>query len=395
MAIFRRPGVRAPGTPQPARRRLPRSSPLPPRTLLIVGAVVTVLTLFFLAAGSLRRAAPQGEVVFVTTVPIPAQAPIVPQAVRPQMVPKDRVPNDAVRSPQQLADKASREPIPAGEVLTEGMLIPVEEALGIASLLREGMQAFTVVLPEVDAAMGRVVVGNRVDVLATFQQPAPATRVVAREALVIGVQQVEVQLPPQQGGAGQRGGQEAARLLAVTLAVPADVVPQLVLGQHAGRLALAVYPAKGAAEASGSDGVSIPMLVQGLLPKEQRGEGGGQRGTSPTPVYAPPSPRLVPPPPPPQPVTLVPEKPTERPAEKPKEEAEPTKQAPPLPPQSTVEVIRGGQVRVEVVPVGDAPSTPEGAASRTRQEGSGPLPVPQAAPPQLPPVLPPQAPEGR
>jgi len=373
-------GRGAEGGPQGApRRRLPRTPILPTRALIVAGAALTALTVAFFVFGSLRATRPQGEIVLVTVAPIPERAPIVPQAVRPQMLPAARVPKDAVRTPQQLVGKVTRKPIPAGEVLTEEALMPVEEAMGVASGLSEGMQAFTVVLPATDAVMGRIVPGNRVDVLATFQQPAPATRVLARDVKVLDVREIELALPQQGGGAS---GQQSAKALAITLEVPQGAVPSVVLGQHAGRLALAVYPAGGSGVAGSVDGASIPLLVRELLPKEQQGEGESRRSAPPAPAYAPPPPRPVPPPPLPQPAPAV-----SKPAEEPKEEKpSPPPQAPPPPPQRTVEVIRGAQVRVEVVPVGDAPGTPESAGSRTRQEGSGPVSVPQIVPPQLPPA---------
>lgn len=386
MAILRRAQART--QPQGSlRRRLPRTSVLPTRTLIIAGAVITILTVLFVGSKALRNSRPSGQVVLVAVTAIPARAPIVPQVVRPQMIPSERVPKDAVRSPEQVMGKVTKQPILAGEVLTESVLMSIEEAMGIASALSDGMQAFTIVLPVVDAVMGRIVPGNRVDVLGTFQQPAPATRVLARDVRIVDVQEVEFPLPHGSQGEALAGGTsqqgQTAKALAITLAVPREAVPSLVLGQHSGRLALAVYPAKGESLPGGVDGVSIPVLVQELLPKDGAG-GSSPRPNSMTPSATPPPPppqiQLPPPPTPARPSSPVTPAPRGDAADKePVPGKQPGKEKLPVV-QHAVEVIRGGQVKVEVVPIGDAAPTEESARSRSRQE-SVPLASSASAPP--------------
>jgi len=359
---------------------------------------VTALSLAVLLAVSSRSPGPppqSGRIVFVSAAPIPAGAPIVPQAVRMQALPPERVPAGAVSTPDRLAGRAAKRPIPAGEVITEDMLVPVEEALGVAALLPDGLQAFTVVLPQVDAVMGRIARGNRVDVLATFQQPAPATKVLARNVGVIDVQTIEVQAPPTTSPGGPQP-QQTVKALAVTLAVPPDSIPGIVLGQHAGRLALVVYPARAPEEtaAGGSvDGASIPALVQALMPAEKKQE---SREPAPAARAA-----YTPPPPPPAPTLQVPplpsqavERPAPAPGTKPEQKPAPARQEKKTGPAGRrVEVIRGSQVRVEVVPGRDEQPSEESAATRSRQEAPstavlqvqpGPVPGTPPPPPQVP-----------
>ncbi len=397
------------------RRRLVRQGPFGTRALVVAAAVLTLGG--FVAAYILstpRARGPEGELVFAAAVTIPQGSPIVPQAVRMVRVRPGSVPAGAVRSPDRLAGRVARRTIPQGEVITENDLALPEEVFGISAALPGGRQAVTVVVPPPDAAMGRITPGTVVDVLATFPQPVPATRVLARGAIVLAVDKVRAEAGrtsqgASSGPAGQAsgGGIEA---IAVTLSVPEEAVAGIVLGQHAGRIALSVH-ARGARPGElRPEGASVAGLTRDLIPREEqrdRGEvGSAPRGA--VRVPPPPSYGYVPVPPPPQlRTTPPPAVPRERAGGKAQAVREPRKRtagqpAPspspspsPVPPsQAPVEVIRGNRVRVEVVPVGDAPPTASSAATRTEaQQGREQVVVVQPQPASSPPP-PPSPPPG-
>jgi pilus assembly protein CpaB len=201
------------------------------KVLVPAGIGLSGLVLALSAAGVWMLASPAHEPsaeaqVLVAAVGIPAGEAILPQAVRQETLPRDRVPPDAVSRFEEVAGMVARRSIAAGEVLSADALQRPTRVVDVAGSVEEGMQAVTVVVPERDAVMGRLLPGDRVDVLGTFSRPSPVTRVLVRGARVVRVDRT--------------GGQEADgdRAVAVTLEVPAPSVPGVVLAQHSGRVTL-------------------------------------------------------------------------------------------------------------------------------------------------------------
>ncbi|MDR7415627.1 MAG: Flp pilus assembly protein CpaB [Armatimonadota bacterium] len=203
------------------------------KVLVPAGIALSGLVLALSAAGVWMLASPTHEPpaeaqVLVAAVGIPAGEAILPQAVREETLPRDRVPPDAVSRFEEVAGMVARRPIAAGEVLSADALQRPARVVDVAGSVEEGMQAVTVVVPARDAVMGRLLPGDRVDVLGTFSRPSPITRVLVRGARVI--------------RADRTGGQETDAAgngsVAVTLEVPAPSVPRVVLAQHSGRITL-------------------------------------------------------------------------------------------------------------------------------------------------------------
>ena len=380
-ALFRRrQSPRAPEAPAQGqdrtRRRTIRQSRLPVRTLLIAGGLLTGLTLLLLRAGPQQPAARQeGQLVFVSAAPIPARVPVVPEAVRMTRLPQERVPQDAVTDPREFAGRLTKAPIPPGEVIRKSMLGPPEEVLGISGALSPGLQAVSLVVQHFDALMGRVLPGDRVDVFATFPQPSPATLLLARGALVLSVDPVEVAGQQQGRQAGQRQAdprlpgqaqpQQQRQQVAVvlTVAVPPEEVAQVALGAHAGRVIVAMHPRRGQDQLAmeGVRGASMLSLVQEVLPKPSP-----PPGLLPKPPAPPPAPVLAAKPPSQQPRPApVPALIVPSPQPAPQKDAEDRLVA--------VEVWRGAQGATERVPRDSLQATPR--EDRRRQVTRG-QPVP-------------------
>ncbi|MDR7439045.1 MAG: Flp pilus assembly protein CpaB [Armatimonadota bacterium] len=202
------------------------------KVLVPVGIALSGLVLALSVAGVWMLASPAHEPpaqtqVLVATSAISTGDAILPQAVRQESLPRDRVPPDAVSGFEEVAGMVARRPIAPGEVLTKDAL-QRPAVVDVAGSVEEGMRAVTVVVPQRDAVMGRLLPGDRVDVLGTFTRPFPVTRVLVRGARVIRVDRVKGEEPGAQGNGS----------VAVTLEVPVPSVPRIVLAQHSGRVTL-------------------------------------------------------------------------------------------------------------------------------------------------------------
>jgi pilus assembly protein CpaB len=388
---------------EPQRRRLRRPPAFPVRTLVVAGLGVTGLMLLVALLGSAPSGRDSREALVelvVAAVPIQEGTKISPEMLTVQRVPLRRAPQDAVLSMAEAAGRAAARTIAQGEPITRSVL-QVPDQLGGGQQVAPGMQAVSVVLSEPDALMGRVRPGDVVDLLATFYQPVPATRVVASAVPVLAVARIEI---PQQGVVSDQRQQQPGRprdprAVVVTVAVPASAVPDVVLGSHAGRLAISVRdPREPAAVPSGGEGgSSVPRLVSGLLPKEEKASAGTQ-----APVQTPPPPKVSRPAmkEPPQVVQLPLPEPSRATAQRAEpapasgvEGREPSWVAS-RPRGSTegrreenlrpVEVIRGSSVSVELVSAPDGALDPRSAASRNRTAQPGQQQGQSDQPPQQP-----------
>jgi len=387
----------------PAAGRRPiarRQRQWPRRTLVLLSAAVTAVTLLFIIGRAVltpRPAGPKtgdGVVVFMTAFSVPKHVTITPAHVTPVRMPAADVPAGAITDPADFAGKVARETIPRYTILTAQHLVAATEVRGVAVQLPDGSQAVTILVPEVEAAAGQIVVGNRVNVLATFAQPSPITVWAAREAEVLQVARVDLPVP-EQGRAGAPLARSAIgaaadaqpKVLALTLRARPDEVPTLLLGLHVGRLAVAILPAKGDAVASTS-GASLAAIARALIPEERKADSNEPRSgfaqATLQPIRVAPAPTVPVLPPVPQAPARV--KPPGPPA--PPDRSEPTKPAAPEVQLVKIEVIRGADVRLEAVTADGQP--PSDASVRTRATTK--TQEPPVVVPSPPPLSPPEQP---
>lgn len=373
--------------------------------LVLLSAAVTAVTLLFIIGRAVltpRPADPRagdGAVVFMTAFSVPKHVMITPAHVTPVRVPAAEAPASAITDPAEFAGKVARETIPRYTILTAEHLVAATEVRGVAVQLPDGSQAVTILVPEVEAAAGQIVPGNRVNVLATFAQPSPITVWAARSAEVLQVARVNLPIP-EQGRAGAPLGRTAAgaaeaqpRVLALTLRAQPDEVPTLLLGLHVGRLAVAVLPAKGDAVATTS-GASLAAIARALIPEEKKADSdeprSGATPATPQPIRVAPVPTVpVLAPVPQAPVSARP------PAPPAVHRSEPVKPAVPEPQLAKIEVIRGSDVRLEAVTASGQP--PADASVRTRattRTQQAPVVVPPPPPSPPPEQSPQQSPGG-
>lgn len=381
-------------TPTPAagrRSRLQRQAPLPRRTLILVSSVFTALTVLFLVGRALFTGPPvppqtDGAPVFMTVASVPKHVPITPAHVTVVRIPATEVPANAITDPADLAGMVAKEVIPARVVLTTRHVVRAIDVQGIAVRLPDGYHAVTIIVPEIEAVGGAVVPGNRINVLATFAQPTPVTVWAAKDAEVL--QAARIALPaatdPRAGGVPVRQAASAddptvPRALALTLKVSPDQVPTLLLGLHVGKLAIVVLP-QGAMLSTVEGGVSLAALVKKIAPDFQQGA-----RDAPVTEYRAPARQAQ--------ETRIPVLPA-IPAALPPTAQRPASSPTPTPPPAAgtepveqirltrVEVIRGADVRVELVPpAGRSPHEISAYTRGNRQQRPAPVPSPTPVPP--------------
>ena len=152
--------------------------------------------------------------------------------------PKSRVPADAVLDRDGTIGRVALVPLIAGQPIFQSFLAPVNAVPGLASLVPEGMRAFTIRTPTIASGVaGFVLPGNHVDVLltvggVTFHSTATIT--------VTLLQSVEILAVDQSMDADEVPPSRTTQLKSVTLLVTPEQAAKLSLAQNGGTLELAL-----------------------------------------------------------------------------------------------------------------------------------------------------------
>ncbi|MFM7058308.1 MAG: Flp pilus assembly protein CpaB [Planctomycetota bacterium] len=152
--------------------------------------------------------------------------------------PKSRVPADALLDRESAIGRVAVVPLIAGQPVFQSFLAPVNAVPGLASLVPEGMRAFTIRTPTIASGVaGFVLPGNRVDVLLTVgavQFHSPGTTTVTL------LQSVEILAVDQSMDAEEVPPSRTTQLKSVTLLVTPEQASKLSLAQNGGTLELAL-----------------------------------------------------------------------------------------------------------------------------------------------------------
>ena len=156
--------------------RILRRHPRAPQAAILVLAVVTALTVHAVlnAANAARRRWGQAAAVLVATHRLEPGSTLTADDVALRRLPPAAVPDGALSALPY--DAATSAPVERGEVLVRDRLID-------HGRVPAGTKAIAVALGE---ARPRLRVGDRVDLIATFDQGQPAT-IVATDVLVVDV----------------------------------------------------------------------------------------------------------------------------------------------------------------------------------------------------------------
>jgi pilus assembly protein CpaB len=213
------------------------------QTILIAGLA---LIAGIAAAIGVRRLARQWEpqpveptVAVVTMADDVARGDRIPAtALTVSRWPQSRVPADAVLDRDSTIGRVALVPLISGQPVFQSFLAPVNAVPGLASLVPEGMRAFTIRTPTIASGVaGFVLPGNRVDVLLTvgavpFLAPGTVT--------VTLLQSVEIMAVDQSLDAENMPPSRTKQLKSVTLLVTPEQAAKLSLAQNGGTLELSL-----------------------------------------------------------------------------------------------------------------------------------------------------------
>ncbi len=191
--------------------------------------------------------------VVVANVKIPANTQIKSSMLAWKKVPVDIRHPDAVYNLQDVQGRITNSEIIPGEQVLWSRLLPEGQIPGMAFTIPTDKRAITIAVNEVIGVAGFIKPGDKVDVLATFDEEVPITTTVLENVTVLAIaQEMESKQNP------------AAKLsTSVTFALSPQQVERLVLAENQGAIRLALRPpqAVGIASRQGTNILEIQPLA--------------------------------------------------------------------------------------------------------------------------------------
>lgn len=193
--------------------------------------------------------APTGPRVLVAQRALPVGTIITPDAVAFQAWPRDMVQNayflDGTTDKTKLIGTVVRNPITAGQPLTQGALVAPGDRGFLAAALGPGMRAVTIALSDMSGVAGFIFPGDHVDMMltqsvknpnpqATNTQPLAITETMLRNLRVLATDQTtETEVSP--------GGKSVVKIAHdVTLEVTPRIAEKIAVAQTLGTLSLSL-----------------------------------------------------------------------------------------------------------------------------------------------------------
>jgi len=141
--------------------------------LLLLGVLAAVCAAILI--GTLRSgASPEKNLseetdVMLATRSLPAMSVVISQYVKKNTVPRDKLPAGYLTSPAQVIGRVLAVPVVEGQVLTQSCLVTEGTAAQLAAALPYGMRAVSLVISNNSFAEGLLYPGCVVDVLVSFK----------------------------------------------------------------------------------------------------------------------------------------------------------------------------------------------------------------------------------
>ena len=206
-------------------------------------AVMLAIVLGGSAAFGVRQLLGRRTTAAVETVSVIAAAANIPRGVlvsseliKTQDYPKALVPVGAILKKEDALERSAFTSMVTGEPLLETKLSPKGQR-GLASLIVEGMRAFTITTSITSGVAGFILPGNKVDVLLTFVAGGSNDTTGGGSTTTL-LQNVEILAVDQRVDAPADNKMDSALLRSVTLLVTPSQAAKLSLGQNKGTLHL-------------------------------------------------------------------------------------------------------------------------------------------------------------
>jgi pilus assembly protein CpaB len=186
-----------------------------------------------------RGATPPAETVsvVVATKTIPSGSYVSSDLIKTREYPKDLAPVGAIVKAEDAQDRSAYATIVVGEPLLESKLSPKGQR-GLASLVSNGMRAFTITTNVASGVAGFILPGNKVDVLLTFATGGGSHDATGGGSSTTLLQNVEILAVDQKVEAPAENRVDTTNLRSVTLLVTPNQAAKLSLGQNKGTLHL-------------------------------------------------------------------------------------------------------------------------------------------------------------
>jgi pilus assembly protein CpaB len=224
------------------------------KVILLVGALIVAgLTAFFARSLIMGSAAPQAEAVpavpqgpqvLVATRALPVGTILDPTALKFQPWPKELIENAYYQSDttdiQSLMGTVVRNPITAGQPVTQGALVKPGDRGFLAAALGPGMRAVTVPVSATTSVAGFVFPGDRIDLVLTSAvgegagQPLKAAETIMRNLRVLATDQRTDK------SVGEDGKTIVQNYSNVTIEATPKIAEQIAVAQTLGSLSLSL-----------------------------------------------------------------------------------------------------------------------------------------------------------
>jgi pilus assembly protein CpaB len=185
-----------------------------------------------------RGATPPAETVsvVVAAMSIPRGMLVTPDLIKTRDYPQDLVPTGAILKKEDAQNRSAFTTMVVGEPLLESKLSPKGQR-GLASLVADGMRAFTITTNVASGVAGFILPGNKVDVLLTFSNGGSNDFTGGGSTTTL-LQNVEILAVDQEVEAPAKNKVDSNNLRSVTLLVTPNQAAKLSLGQNKGTLHL-------------------------------------------------------------------------------------------------------------------------------------------------------------
>ncbi len=206
-------------------------------------AVVLALVFGGSAAVGVRQYVGRGAPTPAETVSVVVAAMNIPRGmlvsrdlIKTRDYPKDLVPTRAILKTEDAQDRSAFATMVTGEPVLESKLSPKGQR-GLASLVADGMRAFTITTNVASGVAGFILPGNKVDVLLTFSGGGSNDFTGGGSTTTL-LQNVEILAVDQKVEAPAENKIDTTNLRSVTLLVTPNQAAKLSLGQTKGTLHL-------------------------------------------------------------------------------------------------------------------------------------------------------------
>lgn len=217
---------------------------IPPRLLIIIAAVLSLLAAILTYSMLKKSTAPTPNTNATSTQVVVAKASIAADTnIKEEMVQVVEMPvataqRDAFKKIEEVIGKKTTQPISAGDQLTRRRF-SVAPNSGLQVSIPQDKRAVTIAVDDVSSIAGFVKPGQYVDVINVVGagKQGPATgKMILQDVLVLGTGTRDM---------STAGSSKAERVSTVTLAVdPRDAVKLRVAQQEGGKISLALRPLK-------------------------------------------------------------------------------------------------------------------------------------------------------